>query len=636
MQRSITSRLFGIGFILVGILLCYGYFFGYLFAGALNVHSYSDLITDSGPTAVSNHTFSFEIKQAVVAGGYFDFDFPVGFDVLATSTFAERNVELYVDGVPRVATTTLSPTTDQVIITTGDGGSVRYNLNTSTGIAADSDLEFRIGNHTSNALSVATTFSTSTGTTTTDADIEPIENPSTIGNQKIAMTVGGTVETTYADFLIRIIDPIVIAGVDTTEIIPPFRFNGAPDGEIGGTTLSVEISLETDEFAICRYSQTASTTYAAMTNVFDTTGLVTHTSLVAVVSESLNTYYIRCIDDEDNFNIDDFIISFFAPGAPSGTSNEDGETEGDGSGSGDDGTGDGSGSGGTTGDSDGGANSQGGSSGGGGSGGGSGGSSGSGSPDESGGGFESTAGEYPSGDAEVIIRGYAFPRSTVYALVDGFQAESVRAGSDGSYSITVEEISRGVYTFGVYAVDDVGTKSSTFSTSFTVTGGKTSNLSNVNIMPSILVEPDPVDVGSNVIISGYSIPNASLTIENQKDGSSVSLKTIEATSGSDGAWSISLSTSGFSAGTYKVRAKATDGSVSTSYSNYTFYGVGQSANTPLNPDLNRDGFVNLTDFSILLFWWGSDGGASDPPADINQDGSVSLTDFSILLFNWTG
>ena len=33
---------------------------------------------------------------------------------------------------------------------------------------------------------------------------------------------------------------------------------------------------------------------------------------------------------------------------------------------------------------------------------------------------------------------------------------------------------------------------------------------------------------------------------------------------------------------------------------------------------------------------GSDSGDSDPSADINQDGRVSLTDFSILLFNWTG
>ncbi len=49
-------------------------------------------------------------------------------------------------------------------------------------------------------------------------------------------------------------------------------------------------------------------------------------------------------------------------------------------------------------------------------------------------------------------------------------------------------------------------------------------------------------------------------------------------------------------------------------------------------DLNHDGRVNLADFSILLFYWGT----STQLADLNGDGKVDLRDFSILLFNWTG
>jgi len=608
-------------------------------AEALNVahdiHSYSDLITNSRPDGNSNHTFAFQVKQSVAAGGYLDFDWPAGFDLPATSTFDVRNVEMYVNGVPRTASSTLSASSDQVIIATGAGGSIRYNLNTTAGISTDDNIEFRVGNHTSTAFPVTYTYSTSTGTTTIPGDPAPIKNPSSVGNQLIALTFGGASSPMNANFYITIITPMSIAGVDTTETVPPFRFNGAPSGEIGGTTLYVEISLETDEFAWCRFSQTASTSFYAMGDVFENTGLIVHTHEVEVIASTTNTYYVRCIDDEGNFNIDDYIISFFSPGPPSGTSNTDGGTEGDGTGTGDSETGEEGGGSGSTGNS-GGSGSGGGSSGSGGSGGGSGGSSGEDDDDETGGGFESSAGPYPSGDAEVIIRGYAFPRSTVYALVDGYVAESERADSDGEYSITVTDISRGVYTFGVYAIDDDGTKSTTFSTSFTVTGGKTSNLSNINIMPSILVEPDPVDVGQNLAISGYSIPDATVTLENQKDGSSVSLKTFTTTSDNDGAWSVDVDTSNFSGGTYKVHAKADNGAgLKTNFSDYTYYGVGQEA-VSLNADLNRDGKVNLTDFSILLFWWGSDGGSSDPPADINQDDRVSLTDFSILLFQWTG
>lgn len=609
-------------------------------AGALNVHNYADLITDSSPGGTGNHTFTFDLKSSIAAGGYLDFDFPAGFIVSPSANFKIRNVELLVDGVPRTATATVSATDDQVIINSGDGGSIRYNLNTTTGISADSAIEFRIGNHTSNSLGAYTAYSSTTGTTTYSGDIEPITNPGTVGTKRISMTTSGASDTTYAEFLISIVRPIIIEDVDTTEEIPPYRFNGAPTSTVGGTTLFVEISLETDEFATCRWSSASGTAYASMTNVFENTGLIFHSDTVAVTRAALNTFFVRCIDDEGNFNTDDYLIQFVVNDQPTGSSNAEGDIEGDGTGSGDSGTGSGSGSGGSSGSSDGGANTTGQSSGGGGGGsGGSGGGGGTGSDSgsQAGGGFESTDGQYPSGDAEVIIRGYAFPNSTVYALVDGAAVESKRANSSGEYSITLSEIARGVYTFGAYAIDANGTKSTTFSTSFTVTGGKTSNLSNVNIMPSIKVEPDPVNIGQTLTISGYSIPNATITLQNQKDGANQSLKTFTTTSGSNGAWSLTVDTGGFSAGTYKVHAKADNGAgLTTNYSDYTYYGVGQNANVPLSADLNRDGSINLTDFSILLFWWNSDGGASDPPADINRDGNVSLTDFSIMLFQWTG
>jgi hypothetical protein len=158
-------------------------------------------------------------------------------------------------------------------------------------------------------------------------------------------------------------------------------------------------------------------------------------------------------------------------------------------------------------------------------------------------------------------------------------------------------------------------------------------------MPSVSANPNPVNPGQQLTISGYSIPNAEITIENQNSKSTASLKSFTAASDGNGRWSLAVDTSGFTAGTYKVRAKAKQASglgITTNFSDYTFYGVGQSADVPLSADLNTDGKINLTDFSILLFWWGGDGGNSNPPADINRDGKVNLTDFSIMLFNWTG
>lgn len=607
---------------------------------ARNIRSYSDLISDSKPTNFSNHTFQFTILTDIAPGGYINLDFPTGFTITSpTTTFTYRNIELYDDGIKRISGATLSPTSDQVVISAGDGGSIRYNLNSSTGISSGSVIDILIGNHTSAALGSSVSFSTTTGTTTFPGDIEPIQNSSVIGTHKIDLSFGGVTEPANAEFNIAVITGFGTGNADTTETVPPYRFNPGPTTTIGGTTLNVEISLETDEFAICKYDTVAGTAYNSMPVMFSSTGLVIHSTVVAVTQGQLNSFYVRCIDDEGNVNIDDFIIAFAVNDQPTGDPNTEGDVDGDGTGTGNDGTGTGGGGGGTTGSSDGESSTTGGSSGGGGSGGGSGGRSGDDTVSDTGGGFESGDAPYRSGDAQVIISGYAFPGSTVYTLVDGTVAASRAADSSGKYSITLDAIARGVYTFGVYAIDSKKVKSSTFSTSFTVTGGRTSQLSNINIMPSILVFPDPVDPGDVLTISGYALPDATITVENQKENSAPSLKNFTTQSNGQGEWSIEIETENFSQGTYKVRAKAEQidsVSLKTSFSNYTFYGVGQAADVPLNADLNTDGSVNLTDFSILLFWWGGDGGDSNPPADINQDGNVSLTDFSILLFQWTG
>lgn len=622
----------------IALLFCAALFLGALpfFSEARNINRYSDTITDSKPEAFSNHTFTFTNAVAMPPSSVITVQFPADF-YIATSAdwFDARNVELVVNGTSRLRATTTSATEDAVSITRGYGGTITYTLASLSGIAANATLELKVGNRTTGTIGPSTSFSTSTGTTTNPGDLPPIQNSPSVGTHLIDLSVTGPSEPMYASFNIAVVHGVT-AGVDTTETVPPYRFNPAPTSTVGGTTLSVEISLETDEFAWCRYSQASSTPFLSMTNVFENTGLIVHSTVVPVVRGELNRYYIRCIDDEGNFNTDDFLIAFVVNDQPTGTANNEGDVEGDGTGSGNDGTGDGSGTGGTTGNSNGTADSLGGTSGGGGSGGGSGGRSGTDSQGAVGGGFETNDGPYPSGDAEVIISGYAFPGSTVYAIVDGSAGGDTRAGSDGSYSITISQIARGAYTFGVYAEDRSGTKSSVFSTSFTVSGGRTSSLSNINVMPTVKASPDPVNPGQTLTLSGYSLPNATVTIENQRDGSSVSRKEFTATSDRNGAWEVEINTTNFSQGTYQARAKATGDGVTTNFSNYTYYGVGQEATGDINADLNTDGRVNLTDFSILLFWWGTAGGDSNPPADINRDGSVSLTDFSIMLFNWTG
>ncbi len=598
-----------------------------------NFRQFSDTLSSSAPNEFSNHTIQFTSTKTIEPGATIRFRVEPGtFTIPAVkfststgstspptpNTFGNNNVELLVDTgagfVRRNTGTTTSSSIDGVGIVSGTAGNVSVTLNSTSGIPTNARVRFLIGNHTSRSIATDTT----------------LKNPTTTMTYPVFLSKTGT-NATEVRPLVAIIDPVTIGPVDTTEEIPPFLFNGAPTGTLPGTSINVEVSLNTDEFADCRYSTTASTTFNSMTNIFTQTGLIFHSFLVAVTPDTAYTFYIRCEDDEGNQNIEDYPIIFNVLPTPTGNpgdvGDEPGSGDGTGTGSGNSGSGSGSGGGDTSNTSSGGGGS---------SGGGSGGGNGDDTDSSAGGGFELTDAAYPSGDGQVIINGSAFPNSTIVILVDGAAARTVRSNSQGKFAVTLDAIARGVYNFGIYGVDSNDVRSSTFTTTFTVTGSRSSSLSNINLAPSILVEPDPVDPGDTVTFSGYTLPNAAVTIENQSEKTSASKKTFETTSDSSGEWSIDVDTTGFVAGTYKVRAKAQTSTVSTNFSNYTLYGVGEAVRAGINADLNRDGKVNLIDFSILLFWWGSDGGDSNPPADINADRNVSLTDFSILLFNWTG
>jgi hypothetical protein len=606
--------------VLLGIVFL-GAFSWFQYASAAQIVSYSDRISNSAPSVSSNHTVNFTTKVAIPPGGYVKFIPDPDDFTISNTDFDIDNVALYervsTSYILRTATTTPTATEDGVTITTGTTGQIEITLNSTEGIPANTEMRLLIGSNTPYA-------------TTTDVGIM---NPSGIGSYRYTIAIGGGAQNSSVSGVVAIVDAVKVGDIDTHEFDPPERFNGAPTGNLSGLTYLVQMSLNTNEFSRCRYSVASNTPYFSMGSEFTTYYSTIHSTYVAVSSSTSYTFFVRCIDDEGNINIDDYSISFAVLPPPTGTPGPSGSVEGTGSG-----TGEGSGdSNPGTGSPNGSDNTSGGSSGGGGGGGGGGGSGVSSGGSAGSGGFEGIGKPYQSGDGRVIINGFAFPRSDIVILVDGKIADQIQSAGDGAFSVTLDAIASGAYTFGAYGIDKNGIKSSTFSTTFTVTGARGSTLSNINVLPSIKVSPDPVQPDSTVKMSGYAIPNATITIENQSDKSSANLKTFMALSDGNGLWSVDIPTTGFTKGTYKVRAKAKqETGASTNFSNYTMYGVGEAANVPRTSDLNKDGKVNLTDFSILLFWWNTDGGKSSPPADINQDGKVSLTDFSILIFNWTG
>lgn len=238
------------------------------------------------------------------------------------------------------------------------------------------------------------------------------------------------------------------------------------------------------------------------------------------------------------------------------------------------------------------------------------------------------------GGTVLSITGNGYPSQRINFLIDSKSVGNVQANSSGAFQFATN-VKPGTATLGIWATDKNGTKSVTLNNTFDVTQGAITNLNGIVLPPTIKVASQNVTPGSTITVSGQSVPNA--TIELVVDASGPKFTT---TAASTGLWSLQMSTAGLSVAEHTLRVRSITGTPPlTTQSNYSstlqlFLGVEGQAGRP--SDLNRDGFVNLIDFSILIFWWTTNGGDSDPPADINGNGKVSLEDFSILLFNWTG
>lgn len=260
---------------------------------------------------------------------------------------------------------------------------------------------------------------------------------------------------------------------------------------------------------------------------------------------------------------------------------------------------------------------------------------GSGGGGSSGGGSSGRGGsDEDLGDTQINVRGRGYPSQTVTFLVDSETVGTVRSDSDGDFEFATE-VSPGTATLGIWTTDSTGARSITLNNTFDVTQGAVTNINGVVIPPTVRLTSQNVDPGAVITISGQSVPDAQ--VELHVDDSN---PVVNTTAESNGNWSIQLDTSQLSIAEHILRARSITGTppltIQSPFSTslQLFVGVDGQASTP--SDLNRDGFVNLIDFSILIFWWQTDGGTSDPPADINGNGRVSLEDFSILLFNWTG
>ncbi|MBU0612866.1 dockerin type I repeat-containing protein [Patescibacteria group bacterium] len=246
----------------------------------------------------------------------------------------------------------------------------------------------------------------------------------------------------------------------------------------------------------------------------------------------------------------------------------------------------------------------------------------------------------PPEEPDTIVRftGLAYPGSELTFEKNGTFLATVPADPAARFDVAIE-MDPGTYTFSIYGEDVDGREGPVFNISVTLTSGVTVTITGIFLGPTIEADKSSVQVGDTITLLGITIPDSDVDLFI----SSETVTSYDTGSDNDGLWSQSLIAGKdlLTPGNHEARSKATSngGEVSEFSKTVAFTVTDEEKPDPCEfatpGDLNCDGYVDLVDFSILMFYWEQSNPANER-ADINSDGIVDIIDFSIMMFYWTG
>jgi hypothetical protein len=246
-----------------------------------------------------------------------------------------------------------------------------------------------------------------------------------------------------------------------------------------------------------------------------------------------------------------------------------------------------------------------------------------------------TGRDSPLPGTKVIIKGTAYPNSEVHVLKDGAVLGLAKADDNADFVYENSTITPGVASLGFWSEDKNNLRSSLYALTFRISSNAITTITGVYIPPTIGTDKVTLKNGENITIFGSSIPLTDVFLEIHSDeGIQKQLKSDD-----DGEWALLFNTSPLAKDSSHLakayfQKTASGATIKSGYSSaVNFYlGAAQSGEACPGADLNKDKRVNLTDFSILLYYWGTNNAC----ADQNHNGRVELTDFSIMMYYWTG
>jgi hypothetical protein len=292
----------------VGITLVYMLYMPFV-AHAGMLLEFSDTLTDSGPSKMSNHTIEFIIPSGIPAGGKLVITPDEGFvipalfdhtdvDFAVATTSPEGFIDRPISGVA-------STTADRVTVNTGTSSSIIIEINTTTGISAGDRVQIQLG-----------TVARYQG-----FGDQLISNPPDTGSYRIDGATKNVANATIDSWntLVAIIEPVSVGPINTIDDTPPELVTVLPPSGIllQTGTMNIQVYAETSEPTTCRYSDTQGTTFPLMTDFFDQTILSsTHTVILSgLVDDTTYTIYIVCADNQSNYS-DEYELEFSIGIAP--------------------------------------------------------------------------------------------------------------------------------------------------------------------------------------------------------------------------------------------------------------------------------------------------------------------------------
>jgi len=170
-----------------------------------------------------------------------------------------------------------------------------------------------------------------------------------------------------------------------------------------------------------------------------------------------------------------------------------------------------------------------------------------------GGGGGGGGGAPPPISTSVILKGKAYPFSTITILKDGSIVVTTIADSQADFNVKITNITAGIYTFGLWAEDSTGDKSITFSFTTFVRAATITTIGGIFLPPTIRLDKSSVARGDNINFVGQTAPQSEVSVHINSEHEIVKKLNADAF----GLWSLTFDTTPLEEGPHIGKSKAT-------------------------------------------------------------------------------